>query len=76
MGTVHRLNITPRTDPDRTEWQGQQPQLQPIVAPLREPGVALRILAEASLIDAAYRANSPDWAAFDPVILDILMNRR
>lgn len=52
----------------------------PVVRPLHPRpagvGVALRILAEPRLIDAAFRANPADWAAFEPVIIDILMNRR
>ncbi len=52
------------------------PRIEAIDARRREPGVALRILAEPALIDDAFRRNLPDWSAFDAVVIDILLGRR
>lgn len=38
--------------------------------------VAQRVLAEAGLIDQAFGAAQPQWASYDPYVLDLLMNRR
>jgi hypothetical protein len=52
------------------------PRIERIGAPRGEPKVALRILAEPALIDAAFGADLPGWGGFDAVVQDILMGRR
>jgi hypothetical protein len=39
-------------------------------------GERLRMLDEARLIDLVMGASAPDWNRFDPVVVDILDNRR
>lgn len=76
MKNTCRLDVVTCPDPERTRRPSGTPPVEPASRLQSEPCVAIRILAEPSLIDAAFRANPADWSVFKPMVIDILMNRR
>jgi hypothetical protein len=75
LGDAERTLPRARVAGHPSAW-ARAPRIERIGAGRSDPQLALRILAEPALIDAAFRANPPGWGDFDPAVLDILMGRR